>query len=134
MAVKLDHGTPVSFFLRKETATPVELFGFIQGFLARTAESVGSFPIGQRSRVYLEYEEEEERFVVAFFDSPSEEEAPARSFRVYRDRIEKLVAPGVFEVSSTPGSDAWLISVELRGAGVTYYRETEAQKFRMRRV
>ena len=134
MAVRLDRGTPVSFFLRKETATPPELFGFIQGFLARTAESNGSFPTGSRSRIYLEWEEREERFVVALFDTLSEEEPPAHIFRVYRDRIEEMTDSGLnYKVSAIPGKDAWVISVALRSAGIIYYQEQEARSSLLRR-
>jgi len=129
MPANLDsHGAPASFFL-PETTTPAELHAFIKGFLARRADSWGSFPTGPKSLIRVGYEDATDCFNAALFES--EEKDPLRVFRICRDRIEEL-GDSDFEISRDPGLIAWIISAQLRAASVLYYREKEAERARVR--
>ncbi|HEX7455928.1 MAG TPA: hypothetical protein VF303_00480 [Candidatus Nanoarchaeia archaeon] len=132
MPANLDpHGSSNPFFL-PETTTPAELHAFIKGFLARTAESDGSFPTGEETRIYLRWDEEESCFKVAFFGPDAETKGPYRMFKSWPDRVEEINKSSVYEVSARPGILAYLISRYLRSAGIICNQEKEAERTRAR--
>ena len=118
------HPGPASFFL-PEDASVLELYAFIQGFLARGADNSGWF--GDGPRAVLEVTEEnggDHRFLVRQVDSYDGKEVVLRTCQIGRGKARKVY--GKKGIGRCTRKCAWCISAQLRAAGISSYTRAQA--------
>jgi len=119
-------GSQKACYLAK-TATPRELFYYIEAFRASVGASGGRFSTGPRAEFWLSHVEDGngDCLAIVFRDFRRESGCLIRAYKVYQDRVA-MIYDKIGASADTPGYHAWFISAHLMIAWINRCQEQQA--------